>query len=66
MESSCRYHGIKIYPDRSYADREHFKILLREAERRNVELQMNNDQSRIWVVRGSRVINDRNRYAVGR
>ena len=65
MESSSRFHGIKIYPDWSYADREHFKILLREAERRNVELQVNNDQCRIRVVSGGRVLNVRNRNAVG-
>ena len=66
FETSSRFHGIKIYQDRSYADREHFKTLLSEAERRNVELQRNNDHSRIWVVCGSKVINVRNRNAVGR
>ena len=66
LESSSRFYGIKIYPDRSYAEREHFKILLSEADRRNEVLQTNGDQCSIWVVRGNRVLKVKKRLAVGR
>ena len=50
IESSNMFHGVKIYPDRSYAEREHFKLLLNEAQRRNVDLMEGGVQEYIWIV----------------
>ena len=64
IESSNRFHGVKIYPDRSYAEREHFKILLNEAQRRNVVLMEGGLQEYIWIVSGGMVIKVKKRRSV--
>ena len=64
IESSDRFHGVKIYPDRSYAEREHFKILLNEAQRRNVVLMEGGVQEYIWIVSCGMVIKVNKRRSV--
>ena len=52
---------VKIYLDRPHAEREHFKILLNEANRRNAVLSERGDHEYIWVVRNGAVIKVRNK-----
>ena len=60
-ECSDRFHGVKIYLDRTYAQREHFKILLNEAKRRNVVLHEGGNHEYIWIVSRGKVMKVRNR-----
>ena len=64
IEFSDRFYGVKIYPDRPYAEREHFKLLLNEAMRRNDVLNEGDKQKYIWVVRYGMVIKVRKRRSV--
>ena len=64
IESSNRFNGVKIYPDHSYAEREHFKILLNEAQRRNVVLMEGGVQEYIWIVSCGMVIKVKKRRSV--
>ena len=64
IESSNRFHGVKIYPDRSYAEREHFKLLLNEAKRKNVVLKEGGVNKHIWIVSRGMVIKVKKRHTV--
>ena len=48
--SSARFHGVKIYPDRPFAEREAFKLLLNEAKMRNKTLSNGEAMPYRWVV----------------
>ena len=64
IEFSDRFYDVEIYPDRPHAEREHFKLLLNEAMRRNVVLNEGDKQKYIWVVRYGMVIKVRKRRSV--
>ena len=50
MESSARFHGVQIYPDRTFAERESFKLLLNEAKMRNKVLRQSAVHDFKWIV----------------
>ena len=56
LEPSARFFGVKIYPDRSYAERVYFKFLLNEVNKKNEDLKFGGEQRYIWVVSRGRVI----------
>ena len=50
IESSARFHGVQIYPDRTFAERESFKLLLNEAKLRNKVLRQTAVYDYRWIV----------------
>ena len=55
LESKHRFYGIKIYPDRSPAERRQHREHMYEAEIKNLQLTAAGDQEHIWIVKFGRV-----------
>ena len=65
FESSARFHGVKIFPDRPFAEREYFKLLLKEAKVRNKDLGKGGDRKYKWIVNHGTLLKVRNRFSGG-
>ena len=62
FESSARFYGVKIYPDRSFAERESFKLLLNEAKVRNMDLCKGGASNYRWIIKNGTLIKVRNSF----
>ena len=56
FDSSARFHGVKIFPDRPFAERESFKLLLNEAKVRNKDLIKGGVSKYRWLVKHGTLI----------
>ena len=66
LDGKHKFYGIKIYPDRSPAERIQFKELLKVAAVKNSELVASNDHEHFWTVKHGRVLKVKKRTsAVG-
>ena len=65
LDKQHKFYGIKIFPDRSPAERKKFKELLKVAVVKNSELAAVNDHEHIWIVKFGRVFKVKRTPGVG-
>ena len=55
MSNSSHFHGISVAPDRSFRERQKYRLLRIEMDQRNTELVNNGIEDQMWIIRKMRL-----------